>query len=175
MKLHVGVGIFFQIGAHRIAAVLHREFPQRLQFGVAGIFRGQPGCHAFQRSPGHDHFQNLFARFAADEDAFARHDLDQPLLRQPGQRLSDRGARNAKTLRQLPLVQPQVGIGAVNVHVQNGGAQHVEGMILQSEAVSYRAKLVADRHEFIPPQRSTAMISDSASQVVLWYTIHRSM
>ena len=101
---------------------------------------GKPRRHAFERRPHRDHVEDLGLGLAHDEDAAARNDPDQALLVELRQRLAQRRAADAEALRQIALVEPQLGIVGVDVHVHDGGLERLVGARLQAQAFADRAR-----------------------------------
>ena len=102
------------------------ELVQAGDFLVARRLRDKARRHAFQRRPDGDHLDDFGLGLADDEDAAPRGDADQPFLFELRQRLTERRAADAKLQGQGALVEPQLGVGIIDVHGRNGGLQSVD-------------------------------------------------
>ena len=124
--------------------VLRELVDQRVQLGDlrgARVLGGKPRRHALERRPHRDHVEDLGLGLAHDEDAAARDDPDEALLVELRQRLAQRRAADAEALRQIALVEPQLGLVGVDVHVHDGGLERIVGARLQAQAFADRGDL----------------------------------
>ena len=107
--------------------------PQRGDLVVAGVLGDQARGHAFQRRPGGDHLDHLAPGLAHDVDAAARHRAHEALALELRHRLAHRRAADAEVLRELALVEPDVGAAAVDVHRHDDVLQRGVGLVLEAE------------------------------------------
>ena len=82
---------------------------QRRDLVVAGVLGDQARRHAFERRPGGDHLDHLALGLAHHIDAAARHRAHEALALELRHRLAHRRAADAEILRELALVEPDVG------------------------------------------------------------------
>ena len=95
------------------------------------VLGDQPRRHALERRPGGDHLDHLALGLAHDIDAAARHRAHEALALELRHRLAHRRARDAEILRQLALVEPDVGARAVDVGGNDDVAQGGVGLVLE--------------------------------------------
>ena len=140
VELDVGVGVLAHLGGDLVAARTGRpESCRPASSRVARLLGGEPRRHALQRRPDRDHVEDLGLGLAHDEDAAAGDDPDQAFLVELRQRLAQRRAADAEALRQIALVEPQLGVVGVDVHVHDGGLERLVGARLEAQALADRS------------------------------------
>ena len=129
----VGLGIFLDmILRQAVLAEILEEVAQRRDVLLARGGRDQARRHALQRRPGADHVDDLALGPAHDDDAAARHGLDEAVLLQHRDRFADRGAADAEAFRQRALVEHDRLGRRVDVHLEDGFLQGLIGLVLEA-------------------------------------------
>ncbi len=123
--------IFVELGMQLVALEGREHAAQAGDIGVGRRLGDQPCRHAFQRGPGLDHLDHFVLGLAHDIDAAPRHRPHETLAFELRHRLAHRRARDAEILRQLALVQPQVGPRTIDVGGHYDVAQSHVGLVLE--------------------------------------------
>ena len=120
--------------------------------------QSEPRGHALERGPGADHLGDLGLALAHDHHAAARHHAHEPLVLEARQRLAHGRAAHAQRRGEALLVQPQVGVGPVDVHAR-GSPRAATGRTARRRSPSRRARAtttsVGSGAPRTPPARST--------------------
>src|ERR687895_2057887 len=148
VEAQVRLRVFVQVQTQLVVLERGEERAQAADLLVARSFAQQSGGHALERRPGSDHLGDLRLALAHDPDAPAGHDLHEPLVLEPGQRPAHGRAADAEGRGKALLVQPQVDVGSVDVHGQDGIAQRLVGQLPDADGLgSYRR----DDQGTVPP------------------------
>ena len=139
VEAQVRLRVFVQVQTQLVVLERGEERAQAADLLVARSLAQQPGGHALERRPGSDHLGDLRLALAHDPDAPAGDDLHQPLVLEPGQCPAHGRAADAEGRGKALLVQPQVDVGPVDVHGQDGIAQRLVGQLGDAHRLgSYR-------------------------------------
>src|SRR5258708_1411558 len=114
------------------AAVLAEGREESAELGdilVARVLGQEPGRGALERRPGGDDLHDLLAGLAHHEEAAAGHAPDQPILLEADDRLTDRGPADTKLLGQAPLVEADLLLLVVDVHLEDGPLELLVGEV----------------------------------------------
>src|SRR5919106_1443068 len=150
MLAHQALG---QLGVARFerfddVGVIDDRAPHPIALGHgARADRAQARRHALERRPGDDHLEDLAHRLAHDHDALARQNAHQALLLEARERFADRRTADAQLLRELTLVQLELGVLGVDVHRGDAVLQHLVDVILEAEAAVDRLEDEPARHD----------------------------
>src|SRR5579872_3344429 len=94
--------------------------------------RREPRSHRFKRGPHLDHLDDLALRLANDVDAAPRQGPDEALLLEQREGFADGRSADPERGSQLPLVEPQLLLGVVDVHVRNRSLEQGVGLVAQA-------------------------------------------
>src|SRR5918996_5890965 len=170
MELDVDLGILVDLGAHLFLAELRQHLAQRADLGIARAARGQARRHAFERRPGDDHLEDLAHRLAHDHDALARQNAHQALLLEARERFADRRTADAQLLRELTLVQLELGVLGVDVHRGDAVLQHLVDVILEAEIAVDRLEDEPSRHDAFVRSLAGRLRPAAVWLACMWYT-----
>src|SRR5581483_9635284 len=170
VELDVGLGILAHLAGDLVLRELVDERVQARELAGRRLLGGEPRRHALQCRPHCDHVEDLGLGLAHDENAAARHDLDQPFLVQLGERLAQRRAADAEALRQVALVETQLRVIGVDVHVEDGRLERVVGARLEAQTLADGSDLeMRIRHQ--TPRWAGLPLTARG----FWYTIRQDL
>ena len=127
----IDLGILVELGMQLVALEGREHAPQAGDIGVAGGLGDQARRHAFQGGPGLDQLDHLALGLAYDIDAAAGHRTHEAFALELHHRFAHRRARDAEILRELALVEPDVGARAIDIRRDNEVAQGGVRLVLE--------------------------------------------
>jgi len=126
---------------------------------VAGVLGDQARRHALERGPGSDHLDHFLLGLADHVDAAARDRADEALALELGHGLADGGAGDAEILRELSLIEADVGARAIDARRYDDVAQGLIGLVLEGFAATdgRHDETFAHERAFLLPIRHTLL------------------
>src|SRR5262245_20416530 len=171
MKLDVDLGIFIEPGVQFAVLELGEHGAQGGDLLGAGVFGDQACRHALERGPGGDHFDHLALGLADDVNSAARHRAYKAFALELSHGFAHRRAADPEIQSEPPLVEPDIGAAAIDVHGDLEG-----GIGAGLEAVRAGERLEAGGHRRPRgirrcPRPNTGSTGGATVGTHLWYTI----
>src|SRR5262249_6177938 len=116
VELDVHLGIFVEPGVQLAVLELREHDAQRSDLVGARVLGDEPRRHAFERGPGGDHLDHLALGFADDVNPAPRNRAHETFALELGHGFAHRRTADAELRSEPPLVEPDVGAAAVDVH-----------------------------------------------------------
>src|SRR5215510_929753 len=174
MKLDVDFGIFVESCVQLAVLELGEHGAQRRDLLGAGVLGDEPRRHALERGPGGDHFDHLALGLANDVDPPPRHGAHKALALELSHGFTHGRAADAEIQCEPPLVEPDVGPAAIDVHRDDGVLKRGVGAAL----VAIRAVDALDARRYrrsggmkgrLHPAACRTWVTSTATHC--WYTI----
>src|SRR5262249_989542 len=137
-------GIFVKPRMQLAVFELREHGAQRRDLVGARVLGDKPRRHALEHGPGGDHFDHLALGLANDINPAARNRAHETFALELGHGFAHRRAADAELRSEPPLVAPEVGRGAIDVHGRDRVLERRVGAAL--EAVQAADRLDTGRY-----------------------------
>ncbi len=138
MEGQVRFRVFVDMRAALAILKCREDAPQRRDLVVVGVKCDEPRGHAFERRPGLHDLDDLALALPYDEDAAPRNRAHQTLVLEPRHRLADGRAADSEVRGELALVEPDLVVDVVDVHLRDCLAQRRIGLRFEGEVALER-------------------------------------